>query len=59
MTLAEYTLASWVGMLPGTFAYVYLGGTGRAAVDAAGGGGMDPLRLALYGEREWERERER
>ena len=34
-----YVLASWVGMLPGTFLYVYLGFIGRAAV--AGGEGAD------------------
>lgn len=33
--LGEYTLASWIGMMPGTFLYVYLG---AAAGEAARGG---------------------
>eukprot|EP00898_Chlorokybus_atmophyticus_P004417 jgi/Chlat1/4977/Chrsp32S04958 len=28
--LVQYVAASWVGMLPATFAYVYLGGAGRS-----------------------------
>jgi uncharacterized membrane protein YdjX (TVP38/TMEM64 family) len=32
-----YVLASWVGMMPGTFLYVYIGAAGRAAVSAAAG----------------------
>jgi uncharacterized membrane protein YdjX (TVP38/TMEM64 family) len=32
-----YVLASWLGMLPGTLMYVYLGKAGRAGVDAAAG----------------------
>ncbi|MEP6810486.1 MAG: TVP38/TMEM64 family protein [Chthoniobacterales bacterium] len=34
-----YLLASWLGMMPGTFLYVYLGTAGKAAVSAASGGG--------------------
>jgi hypothetical protein len=46
----EYVGASWAGMLPGTFAYVYLGGAGKAAVDAAGGSSeLDPVKTSLYG----------
>lgn len=33
-----YVLASWIGMMPGTFLYVYLGTAGKAAVLAAAGG---------------------
>ena len=33
-----YVLASWIGMMPGTFLYVYIGTAGRAAVAAAAGG---------------------
>jgi uncharacterized membrane protein YdjX (TVP38/TMEM64 family) len=33
-----YALASWIGMIPGTFLYVYIGTAGRAAVLAAPGG---------------------
>jgi len=49
--LAQYTLASWAGMLPGTFAYVYLGGAGRAAIDTASGAaaGPDLQQLVLWG----------
>jgi uncharacterized membrane protein YdjX (TVP38/TMEM64 family) len=33
-----YVLASWIGMIPGTFLYVYIGTAGKAAVSAATGG---------------------
>jgi uncharacterized membrane protein YdjX (TVP38/TMEM64 family) len=33
-----YVLASWLGMMPGTLLYVYLGTAGKAAVSAATGG---------------------
>ena len=33
-----YVLASWIGMIPGTFLYVYIGTAGQAAVSAAAGG---------------------
>ena len=33
-----YVLASWIGMMPGTFLYVYIGTAGRAAVSAAASG---------------------
>jgi uncharacterized membrane protein YdjX (TVP38/TMEM64 family) len=33
-----YVLASWIGMMPGTFLYVYIGTAGKAAVAAAAGG---------------------
>lgn len=46
----SYVFASWLGMLPGTFAYVYLGGVGKAAVDAATTGAFDTSRTVLYGE---------
>ncbi len=32
-----YVLASWIGMLPGTVMYVYLGVAGRAGIQAAAG----------------------
>src|SRR6266516_4097732 len=35
-----YVLASWIGMMPGTFLYVYIGTAGKAAVIAAGGEAM-------------------
>ena len=38
-------------MLPGTFAYVFLGGAGRVAADVAASGGtsLQPVQLLLYG----------
>ncbi len=33
-----YVLASWIGMMPGTLLYVYIGTAGKAAVAAAAGG---------------------
>jgi uncharacterized membrane protein YdjX (TVP38/TMEM64 family) len=33
-----YVLASWLGMMPGTFLYVYIGTASKAAVSAASGG---------------------
>ena len=43
-----YVGASWVGMLPGTVAYVALGGAAKAAAETASGGGLSPLQLGLY-----------
>ena len=40
---APYVLASFVGMIPGTFAYVYLGAAARATAS----GGTDATRKAL------------
>jgi uncharacterized membrane protein YdjX (TVP38/TMEM64 family) len=37
-----YVLASWIGMMPGTFLYVYIGTAGKAAITAAAGG--EPLK---------------
>lgn len=34
----DYALASWIGMLPGTFAYVYLGYAAKTAGEAAASG---------------------
>jgi uncharacterized membrane protein YdjX (TVP38/TMEM64 family) len=33
-----YVVASWIGMMPGTFLYVYIGTAGKAAASAAAGG---------------------
>src|SRR6266508_3730113 len=33
-----YVFASWIGMMPGTFLYVYIGAAGKAAVSAAADG---------------------
>lgn len=55
MRFLDYALASWAGMLPGTFAYVYLGSLGKVAADAAGDGsagdgGFGTAKLVLYSE---------
>ncbi len=39
----RYVGASWLGMIPGTFLYVYLGHAGRAGLETAAGG-ADALR---------------
>lgn len=45
-----YVLASWVGMLPGTLLYVYLGYAGRAGLAAASGeGGDHPFKYVYIG----------
>jgi uncharacterized membrane protein YdjX (TVP38/TMEM64 family) len=46
VALGPYALASFVGMLPGTVLYVYLGAAGGAA---AGGRARTPLEWALLG----------
>jgi len=44
----HYTLASLVGMIPGTFMYVYLGSLGRSSLEAAAGSeGVETLQLVL------------
>jgi uncharacterized membrane protein YdjX (TVP38/TMEM64 family) len=49
--LRDYALASLLGMLPGTFLYVYLGSLVTSASEIAAGrrGPGGELRLALYG----------
>lgn len=42
--LRDYVLASWIGMMPGTVMYVYIGSLARAA-----GEKTSPLEWALYG----------
>eukprot|EP00741_Cyanophora_paradoxa_P010729 tig00020538_g10371.t1 len=44
-----YVFASWLGMLPGTIAYVYTGSVGKMAlgVDQEGSGGVNPLLVGL------------
>lgn len=49
--LGQYVLASWVGMLPGTIMYVYLGSlAGSLATLGSGGGSQErtPAQWALY-----------
>lgn len=45
-----YVLASWIGMMPGTLLYVYLGAAGRVALEAAAQGERerDPLQTAFF-----------
>ncbi|KAF5839477.1 snare associated Golgi protein-domain-containing protein [Dunaliella salina] len=49
ISLTDYTLATWLGMIPATFAYVYLGDVGRSAADAASKQSFSPQQLALWG----------
>ena len=44
--LSDYVLASWIGIMPGTVMYVYLGSLARVG---ATGGKKSPAELALYG----------
>ena len=45
----EYIVASWAGMLPGTFAYTGIGAAGKVAIGASvGGTGVGPVTIALY-----------
>ena len=44
--LRDYVLASWVGMMPGTILYVYLGSLGKAATEAKE---KSPLEWTFYG----------
>jgi uncharacterized membrane protein YdjX (TVP38/TMEM64 family) len=47
VSFGQYVLASWIGMIPGTFLYVYLGTLGRSGLEAASGAGVETYRLAL------------
>jgi uncharacterized membrane protein YdjX (TVP38/TMEM64 family) len=46
-----YVLASWIGMLPATLLYVYLGAAGKAGLNAAAGQpfGHSPWEYVLFG----------
>lgn len=46
VSLRDYVLASWMGMMPGTVMYVYLGSLARAGV---GGQQKTPAEWTLYG----------
>jgi uncharacterized membrane protein YdjX (TVP38/TMEM64 family) len=46
LSFAHYVAASFVGMIPGTFLYVYLGTLGRTGLEAASGR-AESLQLAL------------
>ena len=46
--LPSYVAGSWLGMLPGTIAYVYAGNYGRALIDGDGDvGGVKGWQVAL------------
>lgn len=44
--LSHFVLASWLGMMPGTILYVYIGSIGKAASEA---GSKSPAEWSLYG----------
>jgi uncharacterized membrane protein YdjX (TVP38/TMEM64 family) len=46
-----YVLASWIGMIPGTLLYVYLGAAGKAGFNSATGHpyARSPLEYAFFG----------
>lgn len=46
--LLPYAGASWLGMLPGTIAYVYLGTLSKEAAQEASSGIFSPVKLVLY-----------
>jgi len=49
VSLRDYFLASWIGMLPGTLMYVYLGSLAGSLADLGGHGrGRSPAQWALY-----------
>lgn len=49
VSLREYVLASWIGMMPGTLMYVYLGSaTGDLAAFLSGEREKQPAEFALY-----------
>ncbi len=51
VSLGQYVLASWIGMLPGTIMYVYLGSLAGSLATLGGGGGSQartPAQWALY-----------
>ena len=48
LPVGQYAAASWLGMLPGTSAYVLLGSAGKETLVAAGEG-IPSFQLALYG----------
>lgn len=47
--LGGYLLASWIGMLPGTVMYVYIGSLAASIATLGGGGASGPVQWILYG----------
>lgn len=48
VSFKEFFFASWIGMLPGTVMYVYLGALAGELARAGGKGGRTPAEWALY-----------
>jgi uncharacterized membrane protein YdjX (TVP38/TMEM64 family) len=49
VSLRDYVLGSWIGMLPGTILYVYVGSTMRQLADVFSGGGIhSPAQQGLF-----------
>ncbi len=51
ISFRDHLFASWIGMLPGTIMYVYIGATARSLSEVAAGGmeQQSNLQLALFG----------
>lgn len=49
VSLRHYALASWIGMMPGTLVYVYLGSLAGDLAKAGARTGRTPLEWAFYG----------
>lgn len=48
VTFRHYLLATWIGMIPGTFLYVYFGTLGRSGLEAASGAeSAETLKIVL------------
>ena len=48
VSLSHYVIASWIGMMPGTVMYVYLGSVAGTLAGAGGGTSRTPAQWALY-----------
>jgi len=48
VSLSHYVIASWIGMMPGTVMYVYLGSVAGTLAGAGGGTSRTPAEWALY-----------
>lgn len=48
VSLSHYVIASWIGMMPGTVMYVYLGSVAGSLAGAGGGTSRTPAEWALY-----------
>lgn len=49
VSLRDYFFASWIGMMPGTVMYVYLGSLARLGAEVQQGGGMAQTILRIVG----------